>query len=251
MERIGNETAKGALLFLMEDSIAQLSSEDREIIVRRFYQSESFGEIGNTLSITPEGARKRVEQALRQVRSLMVRDGADTIPDTLLANLNQTDLVIPQVDKAALDHKRINSIAKGAVDMAEQSKACEFPVVSAEFFVTDVEENLEFFEKLGFLRRYVETADAMGRVPRASLVGGAARIWIRRADQSEGTRPAPGMTLYFWIDGGAEALIAHRKRIADEGITVGPFFDDISLQNFTVTTPDGYSIGFFTQYRQP
>ena len=64
-----------------------------------------------------------------------------------------------------------------------------------------------------------------------------------------GTRPAPGVTLYFWVDGGGDALQAHRKRIADEGVAVSPFTDDISLRNFTVTTPDGYSIGFFTQYR--
>jgi RNA polymerase sigma factor (sigma-70 family) len=239
----------GALLILMEDSIAQLPVIEREMIVRRFYQRESFVQIGDALKITADAARKRVGRALLKVRSLMVRDGVDAIPDTFLAGLKQTASADPGVGKAAVNHKRIDSIAKGTVDMVEQAKACEYPVVSAEFFVSDVDANLEFFEKLGFRRRYVEVVDAMGRVPRASLVAGVGRIWLRRAAESDGTRPMPGVTLYFWVDGGADALLAHRKRIADEGVVVSPFTDDISLRNFTVTTPDGYSIGFFTQYR--
>ena len=83
-----------------------------------------------------------------------------------------------------------------------------------------------------------------------SLRGGkTARIWLRRASDADGTRPAPGMTLYFWINGGAEALMAHRTAIAAQGVEVSPFFDDISLRNFTVISPDGYSIGFFTQFK--
>ena len=84
---------------------------------------------------------------------------------------------------------------------------------------------------------------------RASHRGGNGRIWLRRADDSEGTRPTPGITLYFWIEGGAEGLRAHRDRIASRGVAVSPFFDDIGLRNFTVTTPDSYRIGFFAQYR--
>ena len=238
----------GALLILMEDSIAQLPVVEREMIVRRFYQRESFAEIGNALSITADAARKRVSRALLEIRSLMVRDGVEAIPDTFLADLGQSVSAGRHVGKAAINHERIDTIAKGTVDMVEQAKACEYPVVSAEFFVSDVDANLEFFEKLGFRRRYVEAVDAMGRVPRASLVAGVGRIWLRRAAESDGTRPTPGVTLYFWVDGGADGLLAHRKRIADEGVVVSPFTDDISLRNFTVTTPDGYSIGFFTQY---
>jgi RNA polymerase sigma factor (sigma-70 family) len=239
----------GALLLLMEDSIAQLGAEDRELIVRRFYQRESFAEIGDGMKISAEAARKRVGRVLTDIRALMVRDGVDAIPDEMLAGLDETALTGARVCKTAAQQKRINLIAKGTVDMVEEAKACEYPVVSAEFFVKDVESNLEFFEKLGFRRRYVEAVDGMGRVPRASLVAGVGRIWLRRAAESDRTRPMPGVTLYFWVEGGAEGLLAHRKRIADAGVVVSPFTDDISLRNFTVTTPDGYSIGFFTQYR--
>jgi hypothetical protein len=57
------------------------------------------------------------------------------------------------------------------------------------------------------------------------------------------------MTLYFWIEGGADALATHRDAIAAQGVKPSPFFDDVSLRNFTVTSPDGYTVGFFTAYR--
>jgi RNA polymerase sigma factor (sigma-70 family) len=204
-------TQDGALLILMEDSIAELPVEQREMIVRRFYQRESFAEIGAVLNITAEAARKRVDRALMTVKTLMVRDGVDVIPDMFLAGLSPSASTSAPAGKAAIRQKRIDSIAKGTVVMVEQAKACEYPVVSAEFFVKDVEANLEFFEKLGFRRRYVETADAMGRVPRASLVGGVGRIWLRRAAESDGTRPLPGVTLYFWVEGGTDGLLATSK----------------------------------------
>jgi len=238
----------GALLHLMEDSIAELGAAQRELIVRRFYQQQEFAEIGVALKITAEAARKRLSRALHEVRGLMVRDGAEAIPDPLLDGL-----ILPAVASEAAkkldDRNRIDSIAKGTIAMVEQAKASEYPVVSAEFFVTDVDANLDLFEKLGFRRRWAEAPDAMGRTPRASLLGGVGRIWLRRAEESDGSRPSPGVRVYFWVDGGPEGLIAHRKRIAEAGMAVSPFFDDHSLRNFTVTTPDGYVIGFFTQYR--
>src|SRR5207248_11470379 len=138
--------------------------------------------------------------------------------------------------------------AKRTIPMIAEAQALGFAAVSAEFYVKDVEANLDFFEKLGFKRRWTETPDPMGRLPRASLRGGVGRIWLRRADDAEGTRPTPGVVIYFWIEGGSDGLTVHRNRIAAQGVAVSPFFDDHALRNFTVTTPDGYAIGFFTQY---
>jgi catechol 2,3-dioxygenase-like lactoylglutathione lyase family enzyme len=246
---IDHGSPDGDLLILLEDSICELSAADRELIVRRFYRQESFVQLGESLQISADAARKRVNRVLLDLQRLMLRDGWDSIPETLFAALKQSSSAAVDAAKAAIRHKRIDEIVKGTVTMVELQEALEFSVVSAEFFVKDVEANIAFFEKLGFRRRYVESVDAMGRIPRASLVAGVGRIWLRRADESEGTRPSPGVTLFFWIDGGAEGLIAHRKRIVDEGVSVSTFTDDISLRNFTVVTPDGYTIGFFMQYR--
>ncbi len=134
--------------------------------------------------------------------------------------------------------------------MMQQAEATDFTVWSAEFVVTDVEANLDFFEKLGFRRHFIDQPDAMGRVPRASLRDGqTARIWLRRADEVEGTRPTPGVTLFFWIEGGAGGLTAQRDAIAAQGLKPSAFFDDVTLRNFTVRSPDGYTIGFFAAYR--
>jgi hypothetical protein len=116
--------------------------------------------------------------------------------------------------------------------------------------VSDVEANLAFFEKLGFQRRWSETPDAMDRIPRASLAAGVARIWLRRAAPDEDARPRAGSSCtYFWIET-PDALVAHRDAVIARGVEASPFFDDHSLRNFTVRTPDGYAIGFFTEYRR-
>jgi len=237
------------LLMLLEDSIAQLPAEDRDAVVRRFYRGEDWTSIGTALAIGADAARKRVGRALLAVRASMVSDGIDAIPDELLAAMEPPIESGRKVAHAIHNNERIHSLAKGAMVMVQQIEAIDFAVMSAEFFVTDVEANLDFFEKLGFRRRWAETPDAMGRIPRASLRGGTARIWLRRADEAEGTRPTPGMGLFFWIDGGAEGLTAHRNAIAAQGVVVSPISDDHLLRNFTVTTPDGYSVGFFTQYK--
>jgi RNA polymerase sigma factor (sigma-70 family) len=236
-----------ALLLLLEDTIAQLPPIDREAIVRRFYQHQDFAGIGAALNITAEAARKRITRALTNIRSLMLRDNVEAIPDELLSAMG--DDANPQATEAQVESKRIQSLAKGTMAMVEQSQTMEFSVMSAEFYVSDVEANLDFFEKLGFRRRWSESPDAMRRLPRASLAAGAARIWLRRASETDNTRPSPGVAMFFWIEGGADALAAHRSAIAAQGVTVSPFFDDHTLRNFTVTAPDGYRIGFFTSYR--
>jgi hypothetical protein len=40
-----------------------------------------------------------------------------------------------------------------------------------------------------------------------------------------------------------------RDSIIAQGVAASPFFDDHALRNFTVRTPDGYTVGFFTMYR--
>jgi RNA polymerase sigma factor (sigma-70 family) len=249
-----------SFLLLLEDSIAQLSPREREAVVRRFYQAQDFASVGAAMGISADAARKRVTRVLATIREMMLHHGVDVLPEPLLRADGFEPLVAATpASPTALRPKRRRrrrgyssaqtSLAKGTITMAEQAQIAEFPVISAEYFVTDVEANLEFFERLGFRRRWSETPDAMGRLPRASLASGAGRIWLRRADQAEGTRPAPGVTIYFWINGGPDELIRHRNTIAAEGIAVSPFFDDHSLRNFTVTSPDGYVIGFFTSYR--
>ena len=131
----------------------------------------------------------------------------------------------------------------------EQAPAGGYNLISVEYLVRDVEANLAFFEKLGFPKRWLDQPDAGGRLPRASLTAGAmGKIWVRRAADASEIRPSASINPFFWVDGGPDALVAHRKRIAESGVPVTPIVDEHALPNFSVTTPDGYSICFFTQY---
>ena len=254
MRDAGRDVPGEDLLALLEDSIAQLAPRDREAVVRRFYRREEFSRIGAALDLSPDAARKHLTRALARLRTLMLRDRVDVIPDALLEAMNDEHSAAPaRPARSASDrqeqHPRVTDLAKGTIAMIGEAEDLGFSVVSAEFYVRDVEANLDFFEKLGFQRRWTETPDAIGRLPRASLRGGVGRIWLRRADEHEGSRPAPGVVIHFWIDGGADALTTHRDRLAARGVPVSSFFDDHALRHFTVTTPDGYTIAFFTQYR--
>jgi RNA polymerase sigma factor (sigma-70 family) len=235
---------------MLEDAIAQLPGEDRQAIVRHFYEGEDYQTIGRELGCSEDAVRKRISRALSRVRRWMLHDGLDVVPDDLLDEISSEAEVGAGFLGKVENRGPVGELAKGAMTMMEQAEATDFTVWSAEFVVTDVEANLDFFEKLGFRRHFIDQPDAMGRVPRASLRGGqTARIWLRRADEVEGTRPTPGVTLFFWIEGGADGLTVQRDAIAAQGLKPSAFSDDLTLRNFTVRSPDGYSIGFFTAYR--
>src|SRR5262249_29783522 len=157
-------------------------------------------------------------------------------PDELLAGYQQHE----KKQRAAADSKRINRIVKEKLSMEQQQATSVggHQMISAEFLVRDVEANLEFFEKLGFPRRFVDQPTAAGIIPRASLTAGQmAKIWIRRAPDSD-IRPSPSINVFFWINGGPDALVAFRKTLAAQGVPVTPIIDEHGLPNFNVTTPD-------------
>ncbi len=236
--------SSGELLMLLEDSIAELPPVDREMVLRRYYQHQSFAHIGDATGTSAEAARKRVSRAMTAIRSSMISKGGEIIPEELLLTRDRFKRELP-----AAKSNPAKLIAKGKTAMAEQ-KCSEggYNLISVEYLVKDVEANLEYFEKLGFPRRWLDEPEADGRLPRASLTAGAmGKIWVRRAPASE-IRPSSSISPFFWVDGGPDALIAHRKRIADQGIAVTPIIDEHALPNFSVTTPDGYAICFFTQY---
>jgi RNA polymerase sigma factor (sigma-70 family) len=247
LPRAEANVADDARMTLLEDTIAQLPPRDREAVVRRFYQCESFAEVGRALGITEEAARKRVTRILRRCRVSLSLEGIDARPMALLDGRASLPQAPPYARASAGNLQEIERVAKGAMNMVQQTEAMQFAVMTAEFVVRSVEDNLDFFEKLGFRRHYVETLDAGGVAPRASLRGGHARIWLRRATKENS--PSPGVVVYVWLDGGEQAVIRHRETIAAQGVAVNQFFYDGTLMNFTVTSPDGYAIGFFSTYK--
>ena len=228
---------------LLEECVAELPAADREVVVRRFYRGETFAEIGAALGTTADAARKRVGRALAEVRRRMADDAFVMLKKPRRA-----------AAPSRAESERIERITKEimATPIQGTSPAGGHQMVSAEFVVADVEANLAFFEALGFPRRFVDAPDADGRIPRASLTAGRlGKVWIRRPVGDERVRPSPGVTPFFWIEGGPDALVAFRGRVADAGVPTTPIVDEHRLPNFTVTTPDGHAIAFFTAYVAP
>jgi len=60
---------------LLDDALVELKSDDREAVVLRFFAQRSFAEIGATLRITEEAARKRVDRALEKLHATLSRRG--------------------------------------------------------------------------------------------------------------------------------------------------------------------------------
>ena len=60
---------------VIDDAIVELKEEEREAVVLRFFDQRSFSEVGATLRVTEEAARKRVERALDKLRAALQRRG--------------------------------------------------------------------------------------------------------------------------------------------------------------------------------
>lgn len=60
---------------VLDEAIITLREEEREAIALRFFEQRSFAEVGATLRLTEEAARKRVDRALEKLRAVLARRG--------------------------------------------------------------------------------------------------------------------------------------------------------------------------------
>ena len=60
---------------LLEQMVARLRPGDREVILMRFYQSQSMAQIGTAIGVSEDAARKRVATAVQRLRDLLQRKG--------------------------------------------------------------------------------------------------------------------------------------------------------------------------------
>jgi RNA polymerase sigma factor (sigma-70 family) len=79
---------------ILDELVARLRSSDRQAVLLRFYEQKTFPEIGTTLLISEEAARKRVSRAIEQLRGLFARKGvtmgATTLAAAMAANVAGT-----------------------------------------------------------------------------------------------------------------------------------------------------------------
>jgi RNA polymerase sigma factor (sigma-70 family) len=72
----GDEPTAEQLSPLLDDALAKLNEADRSAVVMRFLQGRSFSQVGQTLGVGDDAARKRVERAVEKLRSYLCKSGA-------------------------------------------------------------------------------------------------------------------------------------------------------------------------------
>jgi RNA polymerase sigma factor (sigma-70 family) len=73
----------------LEDAVRRLNDEDRQAILLRFYQRKAMAEIGSTLGISDEAARKRVAKAIQRLRALLSARGVSAPAAAVAVILDQ------------------------------------------------------------------------------------------------------------------------------------------------------------------
>lgn len=89
MQRIdsGDSADWSRLRPVLDSALDRLGAQDREAVLARFFQGRSFGEIGASLGLSEEAARKRVDRALGKLRDLLRPHGIASTSAALSAVL--------------------------------------------------------------------------------------------------------------------------------------------------------------------
>ncbi len=73
-----DQPAFHALVPLLDDALLSLREKDRTALLLRFYESQSLREVGGTLGVNEDAARKRVQSALEKLAEFFNRRGFKT-----------------------------------------------------------------------------------------------------------------------------------------------------------------------------
>ena len=80
---------------LVDEVLAQLDAADREAVLRRFFEGQSFAALGAALSLSEDAARMRVTRALEKLRALFARRGIHSTAAALGAALTSHVVAAP------------------------------------------------------------------------------------------------------------------------------------------------------------
>ena len=72
---LGDEPTVDQISPLLDDALARLNETDRSAVVMRFLQGRSFAEVGESLNVSEDAARKRVERATEKLRVHLSKQG--------------------------------------------------------------------------------------------------------------------------------------------------------------------------------
>jgi RNA polymerase sigma factor (sigma-70 family) len=120
--------AQQQLATLLDDALAKLGASARDAVVLRFYEKQSFKQVGNRLGISELAARQRVFRGLERLRVILSRRGSVLGAESLAVALTATtvlpapsalaETVITTATSAALPYALL---VKGTVSLMRYS----------------------------------------------------------------------------------------------------------------------------------
>jgi RNA polymerase sigma factor (sigma-70 family) len=90
MEVINASTQANPFLEQLEPAMAELSNEERDALVLRFFEERSFKEVGSEMGVSEDAARMRVNRALEELRKVFGRRGMAMSASVLIGGLTAT-----------------------------------------------------------------------------------------------------------------------------------------------------------------
>jgi RNA polymerase sigma factor (sigma-70 family) len=93
---------------VLDSAIAALGEKDRQAIVLRFLENQSFGEVGKTLGMNEDASRMRVQRAVEKLRAFLAKRGV--VCTTLVLGVSLSERAI-----SAAPATLVSSISKSVV----------------------------------------------------------------------------------------------------------------------------------------
>ncbi len=102
---------------VLDASLSELTSDDRDAVLLRFYEGQKYADIGRTLHISENTARMRVERALDKLQSLLVRRGIVSTSAALSTALAQQGVATAPAGlaEAVIRAAQLSAPASGAL----------------------------------------------------------------------------------------------------------------------------------------
>ncbi|HVU34413.1 MAG TPA: sigma-70 family RNA polymerase sigma factor [Opitutaceae bacterium] len=116
---------------VLDDAMSHLREEDREAVLLRFFQQRSFGEIGATLRLTDDAARKRVDRALEELRSALAKYGIVSTAAALGTALSAATVASPTSLGPAVTQAALQSAAGSALPVGGAAIKAALPLAAA------------------------------------------------------------------------------------------------------------------------
>jgi RNA polymerase sigma factor (sigma-70 family) len=80
---------------VLDEALNSLATDDREVIVLRYFQQQDMRSVGRDLGTTETAAQKRLGRALEKLRAILIRRGVTVASATLLASTLDAGTVAP------------------------------------------------------------------------------------------------------------------------------------------------------------